>query len=1096
MPDTTYAYTVSAYDNALNESAQSSPVDVTTLLATNALIRVNAGGGAYTDGSGNLWSADYGYNTGLTAGFSNPISGTNDDLLYQSQRYDKDTSPELIYSFNVPNGDYTVNLHFAEIYSGTFGVGLRVFDVLIEGQVVASNLDIYSEVGANAALVKSYAVTVSDGQLNIEFRHVVENPEINAIEVISSTGGGDTVPPSTPTGLTGNAVSSTQIDLSWNASTDTGGSGLAGYKVYRGGVQVGITTLTSFSDTGLNPNTTYSYTVSAYDTAQNESAQTSPVNVTTSSAMTLIRVNAGGGAYTDGNGNVWSADYGYNTGNAFSTTNAISVTTDGVLYQSQRYDPSASPELIYSFTVPNGTYVVNLHFAETYSGAFGVGKRVFDVLIEGQVVTSGLDIYSQVGPNAALMKSYAVTVSDGQLNIEFHHVVENPEINAIEVIPTASALLPILENFNNGNANNWKTVDNTPYPAAWQVIGDQYYQQNFDGLDDTMVGAYHLGTYAFLATGLNLTNYRVTATLTPLPSTIGHQVTNDIGIMFRYHDDYNYYRLSFNSAYGFMRFEKRYRGQFTTLAENAIGYDGLPLQVTIEVTGDLIEIYVNGDPLFSVSDSDILSGTIALYSQDESKFDDVLIDNVSPDPSIVISKPESYSIDTTGTLDASAIVTNMPLNGSVEFVLYDDSMTVVDSAVVSNFPYTAQFSGLSQGEHTLEAILRDGSDTEVARDTNVVIGVLGDYYFAVGDSITNGYHNNITNNSSQDQRIYSIQGGFESTLNDLLTNTSGYPNIIFNEGVPGDESVDAADTRIDSIIERHPGANLALILLGTNDALALVPSGQGCSGTLCDGTFNGNMQTLLDKVVAQAGKTAFVALVPPIFTSPADPLSSTTNSYVQLYNSVLTGLINNLPNVEPGPDFFTFFLGSGTYQNLFSLFSDALHPNALGYLVMAYLWRKAITGIGGPPFILNNLSLSTVAPFLKQNLLETGNKYYVDESYTLTNIPSGLGLANGRWIMTANSDVGNTDSVYVSFDVDRSVTVYVAYDLGAAIPDWLSSSNGFNFTGSQLSTSNPSVPTMNLYSKTYTTAGTISLGGNQADGATGAANYIVIVVEN
>ena len=51
---------------------------------------------------------------------------------------------------------------------------------------VTSNLDIYSEVGANAALVKSYAVTVSDGQLNIEFRHVIENPEISAIEVIST----------------------------------------------------------------------------------------------------------------------------------------------------------------------------------------------------------------------------------------------------------------------------------------------------------------------------------------------------------------------------------------------------------------------------------------------------------------------------------------------------------------------------------------------------------------------------------------------------------------------------------------------------------------------------------------------------------------------------------------------------------------------------------------------------------------------------------------------------------------------------------------------------------------------------------------------
>ena len=1001
-----------------------------------------------------------------------------------------------MYSFAVPNGSYVVNLYFAEIYSGNFGVGRRVFDVLIEGQLVSNNLDIYSQVGANAALVKSYAVTVSDGQLNIEFLHVVENPKISAIEVISSSSS-DTAPPSIPTGLSGNPVSSTQIDLGWNASTDTGGSGLAGYRVYRGGVQVGTTSLTTFSDTGLSPNTTYTYTVSAYDNALNESVQSGSVDVTTLLvANALIRVNAGGGAYTDGNGNGWSTDSGYNTGNTTSTSSPISGTTNDALYQSERWDSGGTPELMYSFAVPNGDYTVNLLFAETYSGAFGVGLRVFDVLIEGQLVANNLDIYSQVGANAALMKSYAVTVSDGQLNIEFLHVVENPKVSAIEVLSTSSISLPFLDNFDDGNADGWIVVDESPYPSDWQVINGQYYQQNSIGFGDTLLETYHQGTYSYFAAGLGLTDYRVTITLTPLSG------IDDVGVIFRYKDNNNFYRISFNSGFGFARLEKKYLGQFKTLAKNARGYfGGQPLVVDVEVftivgSGTFILVYLNDDPLFSIFDDkdiDIESGTVALYSQENSKFDDVLIEQVSPDPSIIISTPSSYSIETTDTLNMSAIVTNMPLNGSVEFVLYDDSMSVVDSAVDSTFPYTAQFRSVSQGEHTLDAILRDGSNTAVASDTNIVIGILGDYYFAVGDSITFGYHDNITNNLSQDQRIYSIQGGYESKLNDLLTNTRGYPHIIFNEGVPGDKT---ADMRIDSILERHPGANLVLILLGTNDALSRVPDGQGCSGTSCDGTFNGNMQTLLDKVVTQAGKKAYVALIPPIFTSPVNPLSSTSNSYVQVYNSIITNLINNTPNVEAGPDLFTFFLGSGTYLNLYSLFSDALHPNALGHLVMAYLWHKAITGIGGPPFILNNLSPSTVIPFLKQNLLEAGNKYYVDEAYTLTSIPTGLGLANGRWIMAANSDLGNTGSTYLSFDVDRSVTVYVAYDSGAAtIPDWLSSSKGFASTGYQLGTSNPSVPTMDLYSKTYT-AGAISLGGNQADGATGAANYIVIVVEN
>jgi chitodextrinase len=91
----------------------------------------------------------------------------------------------------------------------------------------------------------------------------------------------DTIAPSVPTGLTATAPTSTQVNLSWTASTDTGGSGLAGYRVYRGGGQIGTTGSTSFADTTVAPSTTYSYTVAAYDNAANASAQSSAAGVTT-----------------------------------------------------------------------------------------------------------------------------------------------------------------------------------------------------------------------------------------------------------------------------------------------------------------------------------------------------------------------------------------------------------------------------------------------------------------------------------------------------------------------------------------------------------------------------------------------------------------------------------------------------------------------------------------------------------------------------------------------------------------------------------------------------------------------------------------------
>ena len=86
-------------------------------------------------------------------------------------------------------------------------------------------------------------------------------------------------PPSVPTGVNGSPVGSTEIDLAWNASTDdVGGSGVAGYNVFRNGskVNASLVASTNYADTGLSPSTQYSYTISAVDNQGNESAQSSP----------------------------------------------------------------------------------------------------------------------------------------------------------------------------------------------------------------------------------------------------------------------------------------------------------------------------------------------------------------------------------------------------------------------------------------------------------------------------------------------------------------------------------------------------------------------------------------------------------------------------------------------------------------------------------------------------------------------------------------------------------------------------------------------------------------------------------------------------
>lgn len=93
----------------------------------------------------------------------------------------------------------------------------------------------------------------------------------------------------------------------------------------------------------------------------------------------------------------------------------------------------------YSISIPNGQYVVALHFAETYGPTQGVGKRVFDVKIEDSIVFNDVDIFAEGGnlPNKAYVKSATVSVSGGVLTIEFLHIPdkENPKASHCEDAP-------------------------------------------------------------------------------------------------------------------------------------------------------------------------------------------------------------------------------------------------------------------------------------------------------------------------------------------------------------------------------------------------------------------------------------------------------------------------------------------------------------------------------------------------------------------------------------------------------------------------------------------------------------------------------------
>jgi hypothetical protein len=126
---------------------------------------------------------------------------------------------------------------------------------------------------------------------------VVNNVDQDAYILRLSSGGGgspglDTAAPTVPTNLTASATSSTQISLSWTASTDN--VGVSGYKVTRNNVQLSQTvTGTSFTDSGLSASTNYTYSISAFDAAGNNSSPS-----TSASATTLPTAGGGSSDFT------------------------------------------------------------------------------------------------------------------------------------------------------------------------------------------------------------------------------------------------------------------------------------------------------------------------------------------------------------------------------------------------------------------------------------------------------------------------------------------------------------------------------------------------------------------------------------------------------------------------------------------------------------------------------------------------------------------------------------------------------------------------------------------------------------------------------
>jgi predicted outer membrane repeat protein len=307
-PVTVYSYTVDAFDAAGNHSAQSAAATVVTLDWVPPTVPTGLTASAPTPTQVNLsWSAstDNVAVTGYTVyRGGSQLGAVNGSTLTFT---DSTVVGLTTYSYTVDAFDAAGN-HSSQSQAATVTtpappdtvppttpgglaatatspVNVQVSwtastdDVAVSGYDVYRDSSIVATVGASTLIFNDAVAAGSTHTYTVDAVDVGGNHSATATPVTVTTPAADTTPPTTPGGVTANPVSSQQVSVGWNASTDN--VAVTGYDVYRNGslmASVSGSTLT-FSDTTVTPGANYSYTVDAFDAAGNRSAQSGPVAV-------------------------------------------------------------------------------------------------------------------------------------------------------------------------------------------------------------------------------------------------------------------------------------------------------------------------------------------------------------------------------------------------------------------------------------------------------------------------------------------------------------------------------------------------------------------------------------------------------------------------------------------------------------------------------------------------------------------------------------------------------------------------------------------------------------------------------------------------
>jgi endoglucanase len=344
---------------------------------------------------------------------------------------------------------YTVNVATAGTYDVTFEVsaptavtdGFHLVDSA--GTNLTGSINVPKTGGWQTWTTVTATVTLPAGQQVLTW--LQDNGGYNLYSTAFASAG--CTVPSTPTGLTATTASSSQINLSWMASSSTCG---VTYNVFRSTTS-GFTpsssnqitsgvTATTYSNTGLTASTTYYYLVEGTNSS-GTSAASNQANATTSASSgpcTSICIDSGSTTAVS----PFVADKDFSGGDTIDHANTINTSkvtnpAPAAVYQTGRDTSTVGPGTTFTYTIggftANSSHTVRLHFCETFFTT--AGSRTFNVSINGTQVLTDFDIFATAGgENIANIQQFTEAAnSSGQYVILFTSEVNNALISGIEI---------------------------------------------------------------------------------------------------------------------------------------------------------------------------------------------------------------------------------------------------------------------------------------------------------------------------------------------------------------------------------------------------------------------------------------------------------------------------------------------------------------------------------------------------------------------------------------------------------------------------------------------------------------------------------------